>query len=225
MKLFLKKLLFGNKPSFRKIKFGVASGIIMKIDPINKTQRLIGLYEFEILSYFRRFSTRYDNFLDIGSAEGFYGLIFRKYNPNGKVFSCDAVSEFYDDQIQNFKENNFGTAEDFTFISLSIGNIDSDNSITIDTIASKNSVKSALLKIDIEGAELMALKGAESLLRNQSSALIIETHSLELEKQCIQFLTDLNYSCKVIKNSAVRHIFPETRNLEHNRWLVSEPAL
>lgn len=224
MKLFVKRLLFGDQPSFRKIKFGVASGIVMKIDPLNKVQRLIGLDEFEILSYFKNFSTRYDNFLDIGSSDGFYSLIYRKYNREGRIFSCEASAAFYEEQILNFEKNNFTTADAFTFIPLYIGNTDSDNSASIDTIASKNDIKSAVLKIDIEGSELVALKGAEKLLRDQSSSLIIETHSLELERQCIDFLKNLNYSCKVIRNSAVRDIFPETRNIEHNRWLVSEPA-
>jgi len=225
MKLLFKKLLFGEGTSFRKIKFGVAKGIVMKIDPVNKVQRIVGLDEFEVLSYFKEFSKRYDSFLDIGSSDGFYSLIFRKYNQNGKIFSCEATPSFYDEQIQNFSRNNFTTAEGFTFIPLYVGNKDSESSISIDTIALNNHIRKAVLKIDIEGAELTALEGAKKLLQDQPCALIIETHSLELEQRCVQFLTELRYSCKIIKNSAVRNLLPETRNIEHNRWLVSERNL
>ncbi len=51
-----------------------------------------------------------------------------------------------------------------------------------------------VLKIDVEGAERMLLDGGREFFRRASPRLIIETHGLEVSKQCLEFLFDHGYS-------------------------------
>jgi len=79
------------------------------------------------------------------------------------------------------------------------------------------------IKIDIEGAEVMALQGAHEVLSKHKPGLIIETHSLDLENDCIKLLKKYGYDPKIIDQSK---IFPEKRQaFTHNRWLVCKGNL
>ncbi len=51
-----------------------------------------------------------------------------------------------------------------------------------------------VLKIDVEGAERMLLDGGREFFRKASPRLIIETHGLEVAKQCLEFLFDHGYT-------------------------------
>lgn len=51
-----------------------------------------------------------------------------------------------------------------------------------------------VLKIDVEGAERMLLDGGQEFFQQASPRLVIETHGLEVAKQCLEFLFDHGYS-------------------------------
>lgn len=50
-----------------------------------------------------------------------------------------------------------------------------------------------LLKIDVEGAEMMVLNGATGLLRDHRPVIIIELHSEELSQQFHHFISEYGY--------------------------------
>jgi FkbM family methyltransferase len=56
-----------------------------------------------------------------------------------------------------------------------------------------------LLKIDVEGAELAVLRGAEQLLIERRPAIFLATHSNELDKQCRSFLTERGYKLEQLE--------------------------
>ena len=58
------------------------------------------------------------------------------------------------------------------------------------------------IKIDIEGDELAALKGATRLLSEHRPGLVIETHSAELEADCRELLEELSYNLTVVGTRA-----------------------
>ena len=78
-----------------------------------------------------------------------------------------------------------------------------------------------LLKMDIDGGELGALESGKDILGKKRFLIIVETHSLELENQCIHYLSELGYACEVVKNAWWRFFFPEERPIAHNRWFIA----
>jgi FkbM family methyltransferase len=56
-----------------------------------------------------------------------------------------------------------------------------------------------LIKIDVEGAEAMVLKGAEGILRERHPRLFLELHSRPLAKECSQLLLGIGYGIRTLE--------------------------
>jgi Methyltransferase FkbM domain len=81
---------------------------------------------------------------------------------------------------------------------------------TLDRLIASGTVPEPdFVKMDVEGAEATVLSGAEALLMGRRPHLIIETHSVELER----------YSPEVVDQ---RKWFRERRGDRHNRWIVAQ---
>jgi len=74
------------------------------------------------------------------------------------------------------------------------------------------------MKIDIEGEEVQALLGARRILSERAPNLLVETHSLRLERECQALLTSFGYQWQVVGQ---RKWLRDFRPAEHNRWLVA----
>ena len=59
------------------------------------------------------------------------------------------------------------------------------------------------LKIDVEGAELLVLKGAERLLRRHHPTLVLSTHSADLDRACLQRLSDFGYDVEHLESDVL----------------------
>ena len=66
----------------------------------------------------------------------------------------------------------------------------------------------AVMKIDVEGAEMFVLAGARNLLAMHRPTLFIEAHSPALRRECQSFLEDLGYVVRVAEQPGrdVSHI-------------------
>lgn len=65
--------------------------------------------------------------------------------------------------------------------------------VTLDAVANKLSVRPDILKIDVEGAELAVLKGAETILSLHKPAIFLSVHSETLRKTCLDYLSGFGY--------------------------------
>lgn len=219
---FLKKLFFRRNPTVYKIKFGIGSGLLMLREKDELPAAFIlGTYEVEIKSYFKRFASQCNYFLDIGASDGYYSLIYRRYNKYGKIFICDANPVFRSIQEDNFKLNKFLLDKNISQVVKFISDKNDLDNIRVDDLISEKKVK-IFFKIDVEGSELNVLRGGVCTLKDNQCYLIVETHSLEQEKECIKFLKSLKYICKIIEFTFWRIFLPEERYSEHNRWFIAE---
>jgi hypothetical protein len=74
-----------------------------------------------------------------------------------------------------------------------------------------------VVKMDIEGDEADALRGAENVI-DHARAWIIEVHGLEQEHECMAVLTAFGYRTNIV---LPRRWLPDKRPIAHNRWIVA----
>ncbi len=76
--------------------------------------------------------------------------------------------------------------------------------VTVDAMVQLLGVSPDVMKIDVEGAELSVLRGAQATLRKAKSKVFLSTHSDILRSTCLEYLRGLGYTFEVLsqdKNS------------------------
>lgn len=209
----------GSKPT--KIKFGLAKGISMEIDPTCNTQRLYGLYEREISRAVRQYALKAKTIVDVGAHDGYYTTSFSVLNPQAKIFACEPEAEFKQKCLRNLNLNQLSFNDRINWINKLIGFENQENFVSLDTLL-QESQEPIFIKMDIDGGELEALQSGTTVLKNKTCLLVVETHSQELEKGCISYLSALGYKCQIIPNAWWRFFVPELRPIEHNRWFLAK---
>jgi hypothetical protein len=67
-------------------------------------------------------------------------------------------------------------------------------------------------------------KVGNQLLSCVNVDILVETYSSEPERHCVNFLKEVGYTCRIIKDAWWRSLIPQQRPREHNRWLFARPA-
>lgn len=183
----------------------------------------VNLFERRQTASFARVIQPGDVFFDIGANIGFYTLLgSRLVGPKGSVVSFEPVvrnlSYLYrhvtlnrcrnvsvlaaacSDRAtlatfsiaQNVGEGHLDTVADVPGRSMTAGKA-LVPTVTVDSVAEKLGVLPDVMKIDVEGAELEVLRGAETVLRARRPQIFLSIHSDELRRVCLQYLAGFGY--------------------------------
>ena len=162
------------------------------------------LFESEIIKFLVKQLKENEIFYDIGANLGFYTILAQEFinQEKGEIHAFEPLPEIFNLLSENAKIHIFkntylnnlaisdkvGEAEFYnkTTLSHSGGSslifrkeLDSAEKIKVKTITLDEYIKShkppTIMKIDIEGAEYLALMGAENLLKTYSPIIIMET--------------------------------------------------
>lgn len=165
-----------------------------------------------------------DVFVDIGAHLGGYTCLVGKALKKGKVYSFEIDKKVFDLLKENIKLNNLknvnayniGVSDKKGFVKIPKKK-DIDPGLAIDTKLKKNkkylTIKSTkldsffknkqqkptIIKIDVEGAEFLVLKGMKKLLEKENLKIFLEIHGNKLEKfntnskEIISFLQKKGY--------------------------------
>ncbi len=220
-KTLVKKMLFGIEPRALLMNRGLLKGLNFFIDPRAQSLLLTGLYEREILSAVRRFAARAQTAVDVGASDGLYTIYFAAQPGIQAVLACEPNPDSVRLLKRNLALNPSAMAGKVKLKAICVGRENDIQTRDLDSLL-KDSAGPFFLKIDVEGAEMDVLYGARATLVNRDSMLVVETHSAELEAECVRFLEALGYRCEIRKNAWYRSFLPELRPLPHNRWLVAE---
>lgn len=148
------------------------------------------LYDYDEMNFLLRYLRTEDLFLDIGANVGVYTLLAASKIHAGSLHSFEVLPKNYARLQENIKLNQFNQVNTYALavshqsgtVALNVADEDSipfisqtktDNTITVPTDTLDNLLQNCsltnltLAKMDIEGAELLALKGAVSLLKQQ----------------------------------------------------------
>ena len=148
-----------------------------------------GLYDYNEMNFVLRYLRAKDSFLDIGANVGVYSLLAASKIKQGNVYSFEVLPKNFQRLQENIQLNNLERVKLYQVavsdrsgaIELNLADGDSMAFITDKTSEKTISVKAdtidnllcnenldnlTLAKIDIEGAEILALQGASRLLKN-----------------------------------------------------------
>jgi FkbM family methyltransferase len=181
-----------------------------------------GLYDYNEMNFLLHYLRPEDSFLDVGANIGAYTLLAASIIRSGFVYSVEVLPKNYDRLQENIQLNHLKQVKTYsTAISDQTGKIlinlcdrdsmafitqtEGEHTIsvatdTLDRLLAEELIDNLMLaKMDIEGAELLALQGATSLLKRQRPPVwILEINStmrhLKItEKDVVSFLKSYGY--------------------------------
>ncbi len=218
MKQAIKRLLVPEGRQLRRLRGGLAKGMLMELDLAHQSQRYWGLDERELINAFRRFIPACQSLIDVGANDGYYTMAFLQ-SQAARVIACEPGPPM-EQLLANARTNGYDTGERFTAERRFVGS--GENSVSIAELV-KDLPTPIFLKVDIDGGEVDLLRSAENCDCLNDLRWLIETHSKELEAGCIEWLEAHGYQTRIIYNAPWRVLLPEQRPIPHNRWLIAEP--
>jgi FkbM family methyltransferase len=161
-------------------------------------------------------------FFDIGANVGYYTILgARLVGPQGRVLAFEPairnLAHLYEHVLLNKATNvTIVSAACSDHMSLAFfspgkncaeghlveGNDNSNTfpvpTISVDEVIRQLGVSPDVMKIDVEGAELSVLKGAEGTLYKSRPKLFLSTHSDILRVTCLEYLREHGYAYEVL---------------------------
>lgn len=219
LKDLIKRVVFGHESRPRRIGFGLLRGLRLVTDPQRHAQRLLGLYEKEIECHIRKATARARTAVDIGAHDGWYATFFASRPNISKVLACDRNSVTIGALTGNLNLNDL--SRKVALHHVTVGSSKSASCRSLDDLLAKQEPP-FVIKVDVDGGELDVLMSGRAVLTEQKCELVVETHSAELEADCLRYLQELGYDTTVIPNAWYRRFIPELRMVPHNRWFVAQ---
>lgn len=204
----------------RTIRGGLLRGVRMSLDLSHQTQLYLGLYERELHPWFRTFSRHLRTAIDVGAHEGVYTLYFLTRTPAQTVLVFEPSAPDRQRLQANLAVNGLAQDGRLQFFPQFVGAEPSTSTCTLDSFLPRIAAP-CLVKVDVEGAEVDVLLGAQRLLALPQLAWIIETHAASLETRCREILRTHGFSTTIVRPAWWRCLVPEQRPAAHNRWLIA----
>ena len=181
----------------------------------------LGFYEYEKQQWISREVRPNSVFWDIGANVGFYTLLASKLVGSGRVFAFEPVPRNLGylrkhmelNRVSNVEvlpialSDKNGTARFQVEQTFSMGHLASEGGIevltaTLDSLVDEGKVLAPVcVKMDIDGAELLALRGAARAFQRFHPALFLATHGKEIDGECCKLLGSWGYECRNFERS------------------------
>jgi len=184
----------------------------------------LGSYEYEQRIIFERIIKEGSIVFDIGAHVGFYTLLASiMVGPRGRVFAFEPVPRNLYYLKEHLRLNNVKNATvikaavsdsgGFTTFdegpASSVGHLSPQGKLIVKTVALDELILRAglpvpnYMKIDVEGTELLVLKGAEVTIAKHHPTLLLSIHGRDIREQCCRFLEAFNYHLEPIRTACL----------------------
>ena len=158
-------------------------------------------------------------FYDVGANVGIYSLLASMLVDAGKVFAFEPLprnTEFLSEHIRLNRLSNVELLPVAISDMVGISHFDveetgymghlasgcrgiSVRTETVDSlVASEMILPPNYIKMDVEGAELLAIRGAAETFKEHRPTLFLATHGHELHTECLRLLQSWGYECRML---------------------------
>lgn len=214
--------ILGTECKPRRVLRGLASGYRMIVSPTDRLGYLVGTYEPYLQRAIRRYVHSGDMVYDVGANFGYISLsLAKQVGPTGHVAAFEPIPQNLDVLRKNITNNGLSNVQVFDVaasdrkgeaVIRSAGNVatsslvwykknSSAEELVIKTVAIDELVKNgelaepAFVKIDVEGAEGLVLKGMQRTVAQSRPVLFIESSEAGRETTW-PLLRELDYRCQ-----------------------------
>lgn len=215
---YLKSFFLNDRVRILKIPFGLYKAIRFELDLASQTQLYLGLWERETHECIRKLCAEIKTAIDVGAGRGEHTLYFACKTPAKKVYAIEPNHEMCEYIRRHVSLNNLEGNSRIRLIRNAAGECNAQDQIKLDSIYHDVECP-CFIKIDVDGGEMHVLRGALQLLSLPDVRWLIETHSPDLEADCIEFLSRYGYRTTIIENAWWRFFIPEQRPIALNRWI------
>lgn len=184
----------------------------------------LGSYEMNKRLAFERLITPGAVIYDIGANVGYFSLLAAELaGPQGQVYAFEPLPRNIEflrkhikiNQIENIEvveaavSNRGGEAHFDLGASSAMGHLAEDGGLQVQMVALDEMLSAGELrppdymKVDVEGAEYEALKGARKLLEKYHPVLFIDTHQREAHLPTIELLQELGYEFEILDGKSL----------------------
>lgn len=212
----VKSLLFGGGSNARRILFGPARGLWMKLDPASQSQRLLGLDERELYPWLRRWLPAARSCIDVGANDGYYTMIFLASRAE-RVIACEP-GPVAGALLENAGLNGWEEGGRFSLVRKLVGS--GDGCVRMGELLD-GLPGPVLVKVDVDGGELDVLSSAVRANERKDIFWIVEVHSVKLEADCVSWMASCGWRPLIVSNAWWRACLPERRSFTRNRWIVA----
>ncbi|GAI20092.1 unnamed protein product [marine sediment metagenome] len=176
-------------------------------------------HEPEVINVFLSFIKKKKTFFDVGANVGYYSLLAACYNPVCKIYAFEPVAELYNHFREHIRLNRFSNISPLNVavtdanreVALYMSTVSDCSSsiiagfrkslgtrvvtgISLDSFVDQNFIKTVdIIKIDVETAEPLVLKGMKNILRNYRPDIICEVLYGCTENNLMHIFADYDY--------------------------------
>jgi FkbM family methyltransferase len=182
----------------------------------------LGFYEYEKQQLISREVRPNSVFWDIGANVGFYSLLASKLVGSGKVFSFEpalrnlsylrkhlALNRVTNVEVLAMAISDRNGTSSFEIEETGfMGHLSGEGEITVPTATLDSLVEEGkvlppdYVKIDIEGAELLALRGGSRTFQRSRPLIFLATHSRNLKDECCLLLESWGYEWRSFQDKS-----------------------
>ena len=222
----LLKLLLPKRPMPTRIWRGPFRGACIVMNPRDSLRKILGVYEHELNPWLEQALRRVTRVLDVGANDGYFtfgcAAAFRRLGKAGEIVAFEPQPEHVLKLRESVKDQPASPTQ-ITLVQSLVGLREAPGMTTLESIHwSTNGEKTrigALVKIDVEGAEMEVLAGAPSWLRPEN-LFVIEVHEKEFLETIPRLFAARGLILDRIDQRPLRWLGREVRELE-NWWLAS----
>ncbi len=163
----------------------------------------VGGHERGICEWLAKNLRKQDIIFDVGAHFGFYPQFISAIQPDTIIHAFEPNPVFYAYLKRNKKRCTQGI--NWLLVNKMVSNCMNKNSVKLDEYSNIHNIIPTIVKVDIEGAEILLLEGSKNLIESKKTIFLIEVHTNLLKEinssvnNVLKFFDD-EYQLKVLSN-------------------------
>ena len=220
--LRLFKNVLPNRSMVLPVVAGPFRGARIVANPRASLRKVLGLYEHELNDWLRAALPRVSRLIDVGATDGYFACgwaaALQRERRTGEIICFEPQPQHQAELRRGFPAiTSAGHA--VRLVPSLVGQREAPGVTTLDAVAVPDR-DHTLVKIDVEGAEVDVLAGAQSWLR-PTNLFLIEVHKHEYLEPLSRLFADRGMGLTRIEQRPLPLLGREQRDTD-NRWLVSD---